>query len=252
MNEDKPLISIITATFNAGEFIEKSINSVLNQSYDYIEYIIMDGSSTDNTLEILEKYKDKISTIVSEKDLGIYDAWNKGLKIAKGDWIGFLGADDTYLPDAIYNYVNKINQLNQDNLEYISSKVQLIDKKIRLKVVGKPWTWEKFRLYMTVAHVGSLHSCKFFKKYGFYNLDYKIVGDYEMLLRAKENLKASFLNKITVNMQIGGISNNNILTIFETQKALNELSNLSVLEKYYWTIKRFLHWTLSNKLKLFK
>ena len=100
------LISIITVVKNAEETIEKSIQSVIRQKYDNIEYIIVDGGSTDKSLEIIKKYKDKIDKVVVEPDNGIWDAMNKGIKIASGDIIGFLNADDYYNLEAL-DLVNK-------------------------------------------------------------------------------------------------------------------------------------------------
>ena len=97
----KPLISIITVCYNSEKTIERSIQSIINQSYKNIEFIIIDGSSSDNTLEIIDKYKEMISIKISEKDSGIYDAFNKGLNICNGDLIGFVNSDDYLMPDAL-------------------------------------------------------------------------------------------------------------------------------------------------------
>lgn len=217
--ERHTLISIITATYNAGEVLEDSIKSVLSQNYSNIEYIIIDGGSTDNTLNIINKYKESISYWISEPDCGIYDAWNKGIRLAKGDWIAFLGADDIYVPDAISSYVKLINCSNE-NTEFISSRVELIDlNKNKLRVIGKQWNWADFKIYMSVAHVGSMHSKRLFKKYGNYDLDFKIVGDYEMLLRSKGELRARYLDQVTVKMQLGGVSNQSSGVLKEVFKA---------------------------------
>ena len=108
-------VSIITIAYNADNSIEDTIKSVLSQSYNNIEYIIIDGNSSDNTLDICKKYSSKISKIVSEKDKGIYDAMNKGIAIATGDVIGILNADDFYLNDAIVeSIVNKFKNTSAD------------------------------------------------------------------------------------------------------------------------------------------
>lgn len=206
--KNKPLISIITSTFNAHKVLERCIESVLAQDYPNIEYIIIDGGSSDNTVSIIQKFAHKVSYWSSEPDSGIYDAWNKGLSRANGDWIGFLGADDVYLPDAISSYVKYINKSFDQNLDFISSKVQLVNEMGEAgRVIGNLWEWDKFKRFMNTAHVGSLHSKNFFDRYGLYNLNFKIVGDYEMLLRANKNLRAGFLDQITAKMQTGGISN---------------------------------------------
>jgi cellulose synthase/poly-beta-1,6-N-acetylglucosamine synthase-like glycosyltransferase len=98
---DKPLITIITSTYNAAEYLPRTIKSVREQTYTNIEWIIVDGNSKDNTVELIRQNEDVIDYWVSEPDSGIYDAWNKGVSLANGDWIAFLGAGDSYKPDAI-------------------------------------------------------------------------------------------------------------------------------------------------------
>ena len=202
---DKPLISIITAVFNGKDYLEETILSVINQSYHNVEFIIIDGGSTDGTLDIIKKYADEIDYWISEKDNGVFDAWNKGLQLSCGKWIGFLGADDFYELNAIQKYVKNINMLN--GVEYISSKSYLItrDKKI-LRVIGKPWNWKSFSIYMTVAHVGSLHHRSLFEKYGTYDIKFPVCADYEFLLRAGNKLKSSFISDILCNFRVGGHS----------------------------------------------
>ncbi|MDO4190908.1 MAG: glycosyltransferase, partial [Bacteroidales bacterium] len=114
-----PLVSIITVCFNAEKTIEQTIQSVINQTYSNIEYIIIDGKSTDSTLNIVSKYKDNIATIISEPDNGIYDAMNKGIKLSSGELIGIINADDWYEKDAVKIMVNKyLSTENKDNSLY--------------------------------------------------------------------------------------------------------------------------------------
>ncbi len=101
----RPLVSVITAVFNGEAFIASCIESVLSQDYPNIEHIVLDGGSTDGTVAILRKYQDQIAFWQSEPDKGVFDAWNKGLDLARGEWIAFLGADDCYLPGAISAYI---------------------------------------------------------------------------------------------------------------------------------------------------
>ena len=98
--EDKPLISIITVVYNGEKYLEETIQSVINQTYDNVEYIIIDGGSTDGTVDIIKKYEDQIDYWVSEKDTGMYNALNKGFSCAQGDYLGWLNADDTLFPNA--------------------------------------------------------------------------------------------------------------------------------------------------------
>ena len=205
-SKSNPLISIITSSYNAANTIEATIQSILNQTYVNIEYIVIDGNSSDGTADIIAKYANHLSYWISEDDNGIYHAWNKGLKQAKGDWIGFLGADDIYYPDAIQNYVELISKSSND-LDFVSSRCEYVDKDLNfIKVLGQRWKWTKVRDRMVCAHCGALHSKNLFIKYGIFDESFKSAGDYALLLKAGPSLKADFLNKITLKMREGGIS----------------------------------------------
>lgn len=217
------LISIIIATYNAEEVLKRCILSILSQKELNYELLIIDGKSTDSTTKIIKKYESNISYWISEPDKGIYDAWNKGIVKASGDWIMFLGADDQLMPDALNSYLHFMNQnAINNNVDFISSRVQMIDKKgnpIRIK--GWPFEWPLFLKEMTVAHPGALHSKNLFQKYGEFDTQYKIVGDYEFLLRAGASLKALFMDKVTVLMSEGGVSDS-VNSIKEHYKAVIE------------------------------
>jgi len=201
-------ISIIVATYNAGKYLQNCLDSIILQKDEKTELLIIDGGSKDNTVEIVKKNQQHITYWVSEPDKGIYDAWNKGISRATGNWIMFLGADDKLVPDAIKCYTNFMDQNNVNgNFDFISSRVQMIDKNgnpVRIK--GWSFEWPLFLKEMTVAHPGALHSKKLFQQYGKFDTQYKIVGDYEFLLRPGLLLKTLFLNKVTVFMSEGGVS----------------------------------------------
>jgi len=218
-NGTEPLITIITAVFNGEKTLEKTILSVINQSYSNIEFIIIDGGSTDKSIDIIKKYEHAIDYWVSEPDKGIYDAWNKGVRLSAGDWVAFLGADDVYIDGAIQAYVTSINEHQDRPVDYISSRVNLTRGSEVLRVVGTEWRWNIFRKYMKVAHVGSLHHKRLFEKYGLFDDSYKISGDYEFLLRSGRHLRTIFLDAITVDMLVGGVSDANIQVFEETTKA---------------------------------
>lgn len=227
-----PLVSIITATYNADKYLQSSIKSVVNQTYDNIEYIIIDGGSTDNTVQILKENDKYIDYWISEKDNGIYSAWNKGIEKSKGEWILFIGADDKLLPGALEDYINYINQHPEIDFDYVSSKVRRINLDGSTEsVVGKPWEWSPFRKRMTTAHPGSFHSKRLFTKYGLYNEKFKIVSDYEILLRPRGALKAGFIDKITVLMSVGGKYSAYNTTI-EGIKMFKSSNHLSIAEFY--------------------
>lgn len=227
----KPLFSIITASFNSEKTIKRTLESVLNQSFSNFQYIIIDGKSTDNTVEIIKtfeklfKEKEINFSWISEKDLGIYDAFNKGIFKAKGDWISFLGSDDYYLANALELYATSAKKLEaQVDLLYSNVKVEGV------KIINGNWSWRKFKKKMNIAHVGAFHSEKYFKKFGLYNTDYKIAGDYELLLRAKKHLKTHKIEEITAIMSADGISNSQIKKVYlETTKAKIETGKVNFL-----------------------
>lgn len=251
MNKN-PLISIITATYNAENFLESSIQSIVNQTYQNFEYIIIDGGSTDRTVQIIEDHKTVISHWMSEPDNGIYDAWNKGLNKAEGEWIVFLGADDQLLPDSLETYVNFITSNQPGQFDYISSRVRRIRPDTSIEgIVGKPWKWKEFKFRMTTAHPGSFHSSRLFAKTGTYNTEYKIVADYEILLRFGKDLKAGYIDKITVNMSTGGRFADSVSTQ-ECIKMLKTLKHLSTIEYAYICTYLKLRTRYLNLLNIFK
>lgn len=203
------LISIIIATYNAGKTLERCLNSIAPQKNKKIELIIIDGGSTDNTFNIIHSHESIIDFHISEPDKGIYDAWNKGIQKATGEWIMFIGADDMLLPDALSQYLNIINNTpGIENYDYICANNEFIgeDGKI-LKITGETPSWNKMKRYMAAAHVASLHNKKnLFDKVGLYNLEYKICADYELLLRKKDKLKFIFKPIHIAQMQVGGMS----------------------------------------------
>ena len=150
----KPFFTIITATFNSEKTLERTIKSVLNQSFNNFEYIIIDGNSTDNTLSIIKQFENEFTSkkicykFISEKDNGIYDAWNKGLSIAVGEWVSFLGSDDYYLENALEKYETAISK---NKCNYVHSRVNLVNRKgAVLKVLGSKIEKNKFYNHMNI------------------------------------------------------------------------------------------------------
>lgn len=203
-------VSIIIATYNAGQFLQRSLDSIVPQLNDFVELLVIDGGSKDDTISIIEHYRKSISYTVSEQDRGIYDAWNKGISYSRGEWIMFIGADDILLPNAVESYLDAIgNNPNIDSIDYICAQNEYIDTMGNLlKIMGKDPTWPLMRRTMGAAHVASLHSKKnLFDKVGLYDFQsFRICSDYELLLRKGSNLKALFISKHIARMQVGGMS----------------------------------------------
>lgn len=213
-----PLVTVITAVLNAAGTIKGCIESVLSQDYPNLEHIVLDGGSSDGTVDILRQYDDRIALWKSEPDRGIYDAWNKCLIEARGEWICFLGADDELLPGAVSAYMALAAQNPQ--AEYLSSKVKVVHSSGYERTIGSPWTWRKFSERMCTAHVGSMHRRSLVDRLGMYDTSYRIVADYELLLRARDQLNAAYMPVITAIMRAGGVSG--------TRKALEETARAKV------------------------
>jgi glycosyltransferase involved in cell wall biosynthesis len=222
--DEFPAVSIITAVFNGQDNIASCIQSVLKQEYPNIEHIIVDGGSTDGTVEVLRHYNGQVAAWISEPDTGVYDAWNKGLKLASGDWIAFLGADDIYLPGAVNEYMKLARTV--PDAEFLSSRIEWIHPTGYRRIMGEPWAWPRFRRFMCTAHPGSMHARSLFERYGDYNITYRIAADYEFLLRAGSRLCTGFSPTITVKMQAGGVSDSSA-ALREARRAKIETGNRS-------------------------
>ena len=223
-------ISIITISFNANATIEKTLQSVANQSYKNIEHIIVDGGSKDNTLEICNSFF-HVSNIISESDNGVYDAFNKGLKLATGDIVGFLNSDDIfYSNDSVKQIARAFFENNTDivygNLDYINENGKVIrnwiSKPYEIGLVKKAWM---------PAHPTFYCKKKIYDRFGGYNDNFKIGGDFELCVRFLEVNKVSsfYLNKKLVKMLVGGISNSGLkskLTIYEEELKALRLNNI--------------------------
>lgn len=200
-------ISIIIATWSAAKTLKRCLDSIVPQLTDEAELILVDGGSKDDTNKIIDSYGDKVAVHISEPDKGIYDAWNKGVSKAKGDWVMFVGADDILLEGAIEYYLAYLNNISNAEVDFISCKIKSITEDgTFLQYTGKLWNYTRCKINMDVTHVASLTSKKYFEKVGVFNIEYKICGDYELLMRGGKRMKAKFIDFPIAEMPIGGTS----------------------------------------------
>ncbi|WP_435356990.1 glycosyltransferase family 2 protein [Emticicia sp. SJ17W-69] len=206
-------ISIVTAAFNSAATIKDTIESVLSQDYPNIEYIVADGGSKDGTVEILKSYGDQIKWI-SEKDSGIYDAMNKGVKMATGDAIGVVGSDDFY-PDnqAISKVVKAFNESKADS---VYGDLHYVDAVNTNKIVRnwKSGTYDRQRFLngWMPPHTAFFLKKSAYDTYGLYDTTYRSAGDYELMLRMlyKHHVSSFYIPEVLMKMRIGGDSNSSI------------------------------------------
>lgn len=219
------MISIITATFNSAKTLKDTIQSVLRQTNKDFEYLIIDGGSTDETIDIVKSYESEFSgrlKWVSEKDQGIYDAMNKGIKMASGDVVGILNSDDYFTSDDILQTVD--NAFKSHEIDAIYGDIRFIRDGNPQKCV-RYYSSRMFRPFwlrfgFMPAHPSFYCKREIFDKAGLYSLDYKIGADYEMMVRLFKRLKIKslYVNKDFVTMRTGGASNTNVrsrLTLIE-------------------------------------
>jgi glycosyltransferase involved in cell wall biosynthesis len=176
----------------------------LRQDYPNIEHIVLDGGSSDGTVSVLRRYDDRIALWRSEPDKGVFEAWNKALAEARGEWICFIGADDELLPGAVSAYMELAARNPQ--AEYLSSQVQWVHPSGYERTIGDPWTWKRFSRWMCTAHVGSMHRRSLYDRLGNYDTAYPRIADYEFLLRAGRQFCAAYMPVVTAMMRGGGVS----------------------------------------------
>jgi glycosyltransferase involved in cell wall biosynthesis len=201
--------SIITVNFNGAKTLEQTIQSVLAQDYKDLEYIVIDGGSKDDSVKILEKYKNCL-TYISEKDAGIYDALNKGLKMATGEIIGCIGSDDFYPSNDVISEV--ANAFNNQKTKAIYGDKQFVNADNISKVV-RYWTAGHYNIENWLEgwmppHLSFYLKKESYEKYGYYITDFTCSGDYELMLRMlfKNNVTVAYLPKVLMTMRNGGTS----------------------------------------------
>jgi len=198
-------ISIIIATWNAEKTLKRCLDSIVCQLTNDCELIIIDGDSKDSTNQIINSYNEYITYSVSERDNGIYDAWNKAIIEAKGEWLMFLGADDMLKPDFVSTYTKFLEIENVYDVDIISAKALLVDNDGKyLTTMGEPYSWDVFKYRMNISHGSTLHRRTLFDELGLFDTNIKICADYDFLLRKKMN--ARFIDKELIIMQYGGMS----------------------------------------------
>lgn len=210
-------VSIITAVYNNKTYLQDAIDSVYNQSYKNIEHIIVDGNSNDGTIDLIKKNENKISKWLSENDKGIYDALNKGLKLATGDLIGFLHSDDIYASNEIIETI--VNKIKKSNSDSIYGDLLYVSKNDTNNII-RFWKSKNFHYKLLKKGWMPPHPTFFVKKhiynqYGGFNTNFKIAADYDLMLRflGQKIISTSYLPQIIIKMRVGGLSNNSIRNI---------------------------------------
>lgn len=205
MRSNHPRISIIVATFNAASTLQNCLNSILEQDFQDIELLVADADSQDGTVDILELNSRHLAWWVSEPDKGIYDAWNKALSQAKGEYVMFLGADDALNGPLTLSRI--FQAVGSASYDLVSGRGALIDDQGRVyHEFGYPWNFRAVQRRMRICHPGALHCRELFDRFGKFDTTYRICADYEFILRLPIDLRTLFIDYPLVRISDGGIS----------------------------------------------
>jgi len=247
-----PLITVITAVYNGEQFLDETIKSIISQDYGNVEYIIIDGGSTDGTLDIIRKYEHVIAHWVSEEDNGISDAFNKGIQLSSGELINFQGDGDGFVDNTALTKIAQ-KSLSSPN-SFVSGKIRRIDLSGNELYVSKqqvPFNKKSLLYRMSLPHQGLFTRRSFFEKYGLFDVNNTYCMDYEHLLRAYDDFpEVEFVEDVVANWRDDGLGNGNTLKIFQEYHKIKQENHVASdihLEfiKYWIYSKYFLKVSLS-------
>jgi glycosyltransferase involved in cell wall biosynthesis len=236
--------SIITVCYNSENTIRETIESLFSQNYKDIEYILVDGNSKDNTINIVNEYRNKFNIIISENDHGMYDALNKGILAASGDIIGILNSDDIYSNTKVLELL--ANEFNKNpNFDALIGDVAFkSNDKILRYYSSKNWNPSKFKFGMMPAHPSFYCKRELFYKYGLYDTRFKIAGDFELLLRffLINKINYKYLPLQMVDMKLGGLSTSGFKSLYRINKEIKLAFKINSLKSNYIILSfRYFH-----------
>jgi glycosyltransferase involved in cell wall biosynthesis len=246
MSNGKPLVSVITVVYNGENLIEETIKSVLSQSYNNFEYIIIDGNSTDKTVDIIKKYEREIDRWTSEPDDGIYDAMNKGIGLATGDIIGILNSGDLYFPNTIKKIVKKTGNFSASI--FTGNIIRFIGSTGTEFIIRRTKDDLKYSLKsMPINHPATFVGKEVYKEIGLFDTNFLICADNEFVVRAqKSGVEFIFLDEILAKMELGGVSEKiNSLSVrtaehFKIRKRYGVSTIQNVIASCYYFMSHFI------------
>ncbi len=254
---DGPLISVVTAALNGAQYLEHTIQSVISQTYGNLEYIIIDGGSTDGTVDIIRNYEPRLAYWHSKPDRGLAHGFNLGLARAHGQWILFLNADDFFLgPEVVETMAPHLMVREGGDVVFGQTILQTCQQDSRplplAKTYGRPWRWQEFRRANTIPHPSAFTSRRYFDRVGEFAETYRTCMDYELYLRGREHLKAYFVPMPVSGMREGGRSRVSAINTFRearrSQFETKALSGRAAGLNFIWLVGRHYSGRLAHKL----
>lgn len=215
-------ISVITATWNSQQTVADTLHSLDSQSYENIEYLVIDGASTDKTLDIVKSHGNRVDRVISEPDKGIYDALNKGIEAATGDVVGFLHSDDVYANNDVLKTIAET--FTRENVDAIYGDLDYVSKDKNDKLIrhwkSHPFKRKKLRYGWMPPHPTFYMKTNRYRELGGFDLRFKISADYDSLLRYlwKNSVSVAYIPEVLVKMRLGGASNRSIKNIIQKSR----------------------------------
>lgn len=229
-----PLISVVVAVYNGAATLQRCLDSITHQTYARVELIVIDGGSTDGTVDLIRANAQQMAYWISEPDRGIYNAWNKALVKATGDWICFLGADDYLLDARVLARMAKHLTMLPSDIRVAYGQIMLLNSQdAELYAVGETWAnvRSRFRQLMCVPHPAVMHRRSLFLEHGNFDETFRIAGDYEFLLRELKTKDAFFIHGIVMTgMRHGGVSSDPVNTLL----GLREVRSAQIKNGLRW------------------
>lgn len=254
MTLKRPLISVVTVCYQAEEFLEQCIQSVVEQDFTDFEYIVIDGGSSDGTVKIIKKYQDKLAYWHSKPDRGLSHAFNLGIEKSKGEWLAFLNSDDRYVsPRALSQCADTLRKEN--NADVIYGRIQHIKRQAdpvpQSDEIGGRWCWRDYKRYSTIPHPAAFLNRRLIGQIGWFDENFRNALDYELFLRKGPALATHYIPELIAQMRIGGISTEGVeRSLRESRDAQIKNGANSVALAYFWWwyfsarafIKRMIPW----------
>lgn len=230
-----PRLSIIIATWNAARTFERCLDSIISQEFTDWELLVVDGASADGTVELIRKHEPKITWWQSQKDGGIYDAWNQALAHARGEHVCFLGADDAWADNFVL--ARLYSAMGGEQYDLVTSRGLIFDPETgKGFLFGSAWDYQCIGRRMVVCHPGLLHRRALFEQYGFFDIRYRIAGDLDFLLRLPPNIRALHVDGTSVHIETAGVSRRNVIARLREQREV-----LKHCERY-GPVRAYLAW----------
>lgn len=245
-------ITIITISYNSRNTIEDTIKSIIGQEFDDLEYIVIDGGSTDGTVDIINKYSDRISKIIIEKDNGISDAFNKGITLATGELIGLINSDDFLCQNALNNISNMIEQNSYADVYY--ANCISFDEKENLNYIYRPTNSLKdMKLFLVISHPASFVRREAYKKYGLYSERYKCAMDFELFSKMYlSGAKFCYLDVNSTFFRLGGVSGKQLKRTCYESIEIATRNGIAEKKAKRWYIKIYIKQRILTVLKKMK